>query len=73
VSLYPNPLTGNTLYLEHNGRLNYVIYNATGQMLIEGKLQPDEKVIYVHELATGVYILKAETDAGISYQRFVKQ
>ncbi|OSZ79097.1 hypothetical protein CAP35_12850 [Chitinophagaceae bacterium IBVUCB1] len=73
IGLYPNPLTGNTLYLDHTGEIKYAIYNIAGQMLQTGKLQANDKAIYVRELATGVYILKAETNEGVWHQRFVKQ
>jgi hypothetical protein len=58
VAIYPNPVSTELhVKLPIQDIVNYVIYNATGQSVMQGKLQ-DSSVINVQSLPNGIYHLK---------------
>ena len=59
IKIYPNPTSG-LLVIDH-GQLkndNYCIYNVTGQMIMQGKLQTGTTTLNVSALTKGVYYLR---------------
>lgn len=73
VAVYPNP-TSDFIAVNTNEQLvNLEIVNAIGQLLwSETQYQPNQQIA-VHNLAKGVYTLKATTASGTAINKFIKQ
>ena len=68
ISVYPNPTRGQlTITTEHLS--DYCIYNITGQVILQGKLQNETTNINVESLPTGIYCLQI----GDRTVKFLKQ
>jgi hypothetical protein len=59
IEVYPNP-AATQLYIKHSLQkiTDYRIYNVTGQLIQQGKLQDELSVIQVESLSKGIYYLK---------------
>lgn len=66
--VYPNPSTGNEVFVNIENSLPYTIYDITGKAIQQGELLPGTNSIMLNE-AKGIYILKA----GNSTTRIVKE
>jgi len=74
LRVYPNPTTGQ-LTIE-NGELKIVnveIYDVYGRKQKSRKAEEQKIVIYISDLANGVYFLKISTEKGTVVQKIVKQ
>jgi len=69
IKVYPNPLE-TVLKVESNQAqiVNIFLIDMQGRVLVESK----ESMVDVHEIPTGVYILKVETLQGVYLQKVVK-
>ena len=56
ITVYPNPVNGNTIMVSSNETLEFEIFNIIGKRIGKGKTI--NKSISVESLKTGVYILK---------------
>lgn len=56
LSIYPNPVKGNTITISSNETFQYKIYNILGKLITQG--QTLNSNINVGELSSGVYIIK---------------
>ncbi|ULC58884.1 endonuclease [Flaviramulus sp. BrNp1-15] len=56
ITVYPNPVNGNTIMVSSNETLEFEIFNIIGKRIWKGKTI--NKSISVESLKTGVYILK---------------
>ena len=77
ITIWPNPATDHIL-IENNDKSNLytkaTIFNLTGKVMLEKKLNNDTNEITINELSPGTYIVKLENSKGISQsQKFVKQ
>jgi hypothetical protein len=70
---YPNPVT-DILQVSFPETINTItIYNLTGQVLQQTRIEATEGQINMSQLSTGMYLLEAETDNGrIPFKVFVK-
>ena len=61
IKIYPNPVS-TELYvkLDLQGTAHYRIFNAMGQIIMQGKLQDETSVINVNSLSNGIYYLNIE-------------
>ncbi len=61
IKISPNPAT-NTIHVQSTGSvsnpLHYILYDATGKLLLQGKNNNDNFNIDVHQYPAGVYIFK---------------
>jgi Secretion system C-terminal sorting domain len=76
VTIWPNPVTNYILISNDNINLytKARVFDLTGKMMIERKLDPDVTEIPVTELPAGTYIVKIENNKGVAYtQKIVKQ
>ena len=72
LSLYPNPVKGDVLYLSTETEFNnYKIFNLMGQLLSQGNIE--NKSVYVANLATGTYLLEVASDENVVVKKFIKQ
>lgn len=59
IKIYPNPTTDKiTVKVAGEVQLNYILYDASGRKLSDGKLQNGETTIDMSEYAVGSYVLK---------------
>lgn len=74
LMVYPNPVAGNVLFTEYNGReaATYCIFNVTGSIVASGNLVSDQ-AINVSNLQPGVYLLQTYMHGLTRQSRFVKQ
>ncbi len=74
LSIYPNPTNGKvSVSLEKGGFVQVLIYDFTGNLLLDaGKLQ-DNEVIDLSAFSSGVYLLKATNESGSNVFRLVKE
>ena len=68
TNTYPNPVT-NKLILDIDKEVQFSIFNAAGQIVKKGSTQND---IDVSELENGLFIIKIETEEGLSINKFTK-
>lgn len=73
LTLYPNPVR-NVLYVSvpQNYRVDFAIYNMTGQSVKEGHLEAFSRSINVSDLAAGVYTIKFNDGQKEILRKFVK-
>ena len=70
IKIYPNPTSDELQIANYELRLHdYSVYNAFGQLVMQGKLQGETATLNVGSLAKGVYYLKISDEV----VKFVKQ
>lgn len=74
ISLYPNPASDQIqIEIEANvSNAEYSIYNSMGQKLTSGILENQVKVLDVHDLVQGKYVLTVQGGDQIYRKKFVK-
>lgn len=71
VTVYPNPVTGNTLNIQSDGEeLHYEIINTSGQYILSGVLENGN--IDISQLSKGVYVLKLSSGEILATKRFIR-
>ena len=72
IIVYPNPAS-DQITIENllNGRVD--ILNITGSVLISREVTGNTTTIAIHDLPTGVYILKAISNGNTTAYKFIKQ
>jgi hypothetical protein len=70
VSIYPNP-AANVLYLESPVRLQALITDLSGKVLVEAR---PGKTIDISKLQNGIYLVKIMSDTGdlVTVKKFIK-
>jgi len=72
VFIYPNPFS-DIIQIEYSESANIEIINIQGQ-IIENLITKDTKTtIDLTKLSSGVYIIKAQTDKGVTIKKILKQ
>ncbi|MEO8712846.1 MAG: alkaline phosphatase family protein [Parafilimonas sp.] len=72
ISIFPNPVTGNTFYIP--GVENYIQYdiiNTTGQIVLSGKIKTGN--VSVAGLQKGVYVIRFISNNKIVSREFIKE
>jgi len=70
VSVYPNPVGGNTLFVKAEQNLKYTVVNAIGQQLSRGNSSNN---VDVSNLDAGVYLIQFEFNDKVETRKFIKQ
>ena len=75
VKLYPNPVSGTTVFVELTGitDIGYTIVSVTGQQAAEGQLAEGISGIQTSDLQPGVYILHLTSSNARTSIRFILQ
>jgi hypothetical protein len=80
LTVYPNPTAGNfdVKLSSNNGPVTLTLYSITGRLLETVKVKPDPNKVMAHTFnltsqATGIYLLKLETDGKVAYRKVVKE
>ena len=68
VKVYPNPTQG-VLRIEAEGMTQISIYNTLGQCVLQKEMTEDQTVIDLHDAASGLYLLRVETQTGVVLRR----
>lgn len=72
ISLYPNPVSGNQIFVKSNIEgLAYEVYNTLGQKVSKGISNSGE--INVSKLNAGLYLVKFKVNNTVEVRRFFKQ
>ena len=58
VKFYPNPLTGNTVYVDVLEKVDLEIYNITGKKVFSYSLNPGTNLLPINSLNSGIYIIQ---------------
>ena len=72
ISSYPNPVINN-LTIESKGNVAIEILNSEGQTIKEFKTAENKLIVYLSDLSSGIYLLKATNDKGIIIRKFIKE
>ncbi|MDM1554322.1 fibronectin type III domain-containing protein [Chryseobacterium indologenes] len=71
ILIYPNPVSS-VLYVKNiSKRAKYKIYNAAGQVIVEGILLNNE--INVTKLINGVYVIDIDDNGNTAQKKFIKE
>ncbi|UHO38776.1 fibronectin type III domain-containing protein [Chryseobacterium capnotolerans] len=71
ILIYPNPVSS-ILYVKNiSKRAKYKIYNAAGQVIVEGILLNNE--INVTKLINGVYVIDIDDNGNTAQKKFIKE
>ena len=63
IIMYPNPTSGFVYLSNINKKLDYKVYDVTGKISMEGKINTDNK-IDLSNLKSGLFFLKLKTETG---------
>ena len=70
IAMYPNPVN-DVLHLSSNKKITKIeIFSMNGLMVMNNELESD--VVNLHQLESGMYIVKVYTDEGVTNMKFVK-
>ena len=73
VSIYPNPSSDHIMVIVKGGSAGRIdIYNLAGQLITSKTGVSNVQQIEIGHLDSGVYMLKVETETGVSLHKFVK-
>ena len=73
INVYPNPAKDILNVNVSNDRIrNLLIYDLAGQAVYNLSDLHGQSQINIGHLSNGIYLLKVETDSGISIAKFIK-
>ena len=73
INLYPNPIDGNTLYINTDKSLKAEIFNVLGKKIITTKVDAVNNKINVGLLYSGIYLIKLSSDSGTVTKKIIKK
>jgi hypothetical protein len=71
LSLYPNPVAGQTLTVLTEGYASYTLTDVTGCVMDSGSFK-DQAIIMMHEFPAGMYFLKLERNGKTRVEKILK-
>ena len=71
ISVYPNPVNGDILYISPIENATYKVLNMVGQEIAKGNITNNE--ITVANISAGTYLLEVTTNEKSVVKRFIKQ
>ncbi len=72
IEIYPNPVTNN-ITIETKQKPEIEILNIEGQIIKRLKIKDNKTDIDISDFASGVYIIKVQTEKGIMTGKFIKE
>lgn len=73
TSLYPNPVSGNTITLKYGQGLtskdSYTIIDASGKMVSSGKIYQLSQTIHLPNMSSGIYTFKLSNGKSIMFEK----
>lgn len=74
IKLYPNPSDGKiTIDCGENKELNFLVYNLSGEIILQNVLTRGTNKIDISSLARGIYFIKITVDTWTVQQKLIKQ
>jgi hypothetical protein len=73
IKLYPNPLTGNTLFIDVLEKVDLEIYNLTGKKIFNYSLNPGTNPLPIGSLNSGIYIVQLHSIKKSWTRKIIKQ
>ena len=68
MKVYPNPTKG-VVSIEAEGMMEVSVYNTLGQCVLQQNVADEQVVLDLHDVASGLYLLRVMTDEGIFSKR----
>ena len=68
MKVYPNPTKG-MVSIEAEGMMEVSVYNTLGQCVLQQNVADEQVVLDLHDVASGLYLLRVMTDEGIFSKR----
>ncbi|OMP31235.1 endonuclease [Mangrovimonas sp. DI 80] len=72
-SFYPNPVNGNTLYIDTSFDLEIQIYSVLGKLTLEKQVSNTENKIDISKLNSGIYLVKLQYQNQSVTKKLIKQ
>ncbi len=74
ISIFPNPVTGDVLNITQNqeSMIDFAIFDITGQLKLDKRLNGKSVSINIAELANGLYIIRAFNGTKVIEKKFIK-
>lgn len=73
VKLYPNPITGNFVYIKTNENITVQVFDILGKYILKKQLNSNNNKIDVSQLRQGMYLIKLVSDTGNITKKLIKQ
>ena len=73
IKMYPNPVTGETLYIQSQKDLQVDIFDILGKKVISTKINGNSNFINVRALSKGIYLVKLKSSDDILTKKLIKQ
>ena len=73
VKFYPNPLNGNSLYLDTNQTLNIEIFNVLGKRIISDKVNANKNHLNLSDLNSGIYLIRISNGKQTITKKLIRQ
>jgi len=73
-TIYPNPATTQLQVSSSKFQVGEVmIYNVTGQLVLQTKVSNQQSTINISDLAKGIYTIKMMSNSDVNVLRFIKE
>ncbi len=73
ITIYPNPLKENTLFISTNQELDIEIYDVLGKFISRSTISTNNNEVDVAKLRSGIYIVRITSDSGSISKKLIKQ
>ncbi|MDN3618128.1 T9SS type A sorting domain-containing protein [Polaribacter undariae] len=74
VNIYPNPVSDKLTISDPDTLFKqYIIYNMNGQVMRSGKMTTNKVGVTLHNLSTGIYLLKLDGDTTSETHKIIKK
>lgn len=71
--MYPNPVKNNFVYFTSTQKLDIIIYDVLGQQVLIENVSPSKDYINISNLNKGVYLVKIQSNQGVTTKKLIKQ
>lgn len=72
ISIFPNPVKGNSITIKSKLDLDYTIYDILGKKVLKGKINTTRKTVSVASLNKGVYLVQLKNETGRISKKLIK-
>jgi len=70
--MYPNPVQGDQVYLNLSKEATVSIYNVLGKLVSTSKVTKNNNVIQIGKLASGIYLVKIQSEKQYIAKKLIK-
>jgi len=71
--IYPNPVSGNVLYIKTNENITVQIFDVLGKSILTKQINSNQNKIDVSELKQGLYLINLKTEKGSITKKIIRQ